>query len=532
MNMNLHRTKKDGQKDTSAKDDVYRVAEEVDSAYHLNLLVDNTGVGSSQFKFAYGTRGLLSHKQKPIVDYAPGVAALLDYEKLGGISGGAPKFDKASIQLLVEGSVLLSRFVLDYFYHTQYLDKQGYNLVRKLLVDGQAALGPNNPVQHLSCQTSKFTKDDNSSVGSFWATTQNVVMMAENDNIRQSIYRLIACLRQGGNNTLFDTDRKKMQLFNILDLNLVPINFHSLQREIPFVNLMNYSHTFDHLVKQTIGVEFKGKSLNEIHGLPPAGPGADGDVSAAASGKFSSSAGKDAYYSPTNMEQVYSANEFISTLYPEDQLVRHLMYPLGFRRLTEYANHVYKIMAGDTSLSLNRPKYLSDQLWNKVLLNNLYDNLLFGNKSGLVESRRIANLLSPDDSTDNRQVNINGAPIANDSVEPLIGGILTAGLKTLGGLNPLVDNLSYIGQDGKEKNVYSGNNAVTHRLGLEGYLRYNTRLVRWIEWPAQIQRVVRILMRQQLEWIQDPIVYEHNALAEGVTEYGSDNRGYMLADFE
>ena len=535
MNFNLHRTQKDGQKDTTAKDNTYDQVEESKRAYHLNLLVDNTGVGSSQFKFAYGTRGILSHRQKPLVDYAPGVSALLDYEKLGGISGGAPKFDKASIQLLVENSVLLSRFILDYSYHTQYLDQQGYNLVRKLLVEGQLALGDDTQVQHLSCQTSKFTKDDNSSVGSFWSNTQNVVMMAENDNIRQSIYRLISCLRQGGNNTLFDTDRKKMQLFNILDLNLVPINFHSLQREIPFINLMNYSHTFDHLVKQTIGVEFKGKSLNEIHGLPPAGPGDNGEIAAGAAPAFSVSAGKDSYYLPTNMEQVYSANEFYSTRYPEDHLVRHLMYPLGFRRLNEYANHVYRIMAGDTSLSLNRPKYLSDQLWNKVLLNILYYNPNFGDPSGLNESRRIANKSMSFKSNVIKLVSLYAGDIQNDSKEPLINGILILNWKDVN-INPVVAVLSYIGSDGTEKHVYNAplgaDYPITHRLGLEGYLRYNTRLVRWIEWPAQIQRIVRILMRQQLEWIQDPIVYEHNALAEGVTEFSSDNRGYILADFE
>jgi len=64
-----------------------------------------------------------------------------------------------------------------------------------------------------------------------------------------------------------------------------------------------------------------------------------------------------------------------------------MIHPIGFRRLHEYVNDVYKIMAGNTSLSLNRPKYLSDQLWNKVLLNNLYDSTVVDTSSQLAASR-------------------------------------------------------------------------------------------------------------------------------------------------
>jgi hypothetical protein len=276
---------------------------------------------------------------------------------------------------------------------------------------------------------------------------------------------------------------------------------------------MNYSATFDHLVKQTIGVGFKGKSLTEIHGLLPSGDGTN--------------------YMVANMEEVYSDAEFGNTKYPEDQLVRHLMYPLGFRRLREYVNDVYRIMAGSTSLSLNRPKFLSDQLWNKVLLNNLYDKAEFGDDRlavGLVESRRSAEFRG-DPKTRSIRVDLQDDQVADDTKEPLILGLISENLKADAAAGRIVKSLSYMKTDGDVEEVYSAS-ANSHRLGLEGYLRYNTRLVRWIEWIAQAQRVVRILMRQQLEWIQDPVVREHNAIAESTTEFGSDNRGYMLQDFE
>jgi hypothetical protein len=39
-------------------------------------------------------------------------------------------------------------------------------------------------------------------------------------------------------------------------------------------------------------------------------------------------------------------------------------------------------------------------------------------------------------------------------------------------------------------------------------------------------------MRNQLEWLQDPVVMKHEALSEKVTDYGSNNRGFNLDDFE
>lgn len=69
------------------------------------------------------------------------------------------------------------------------------------------------------------------------------------------------------------------------------------------------------------------------------------------------------------------------------------------------------------------------------------------------------------------------------------------------------------------------------RLGYEGYIRYNSKLIRWVEWFAQIQRVMRLLMRNQLEWVRDPVVQSSDALAEEVTEYRNNNI-FQLADYE
>ena len=64
-----------------------------------------------------------------------------------------------------------------------------------------------------------------------------------------------------------------------------------------------------------------------------------------------------------------------------------------------------------------------------------------------------------------------------------------------------------------------------------GYVRYQTIIVRYIEWFVHLQRVMRLLMRDQLTWVNDPIVHKSNALSNEITEYDSNNK-FEMSDFE
>ena len=56
------------------------------------------------------------------------------------------------------------------------------------------------------------------------------------------------------------------------------------------------------------------------------------------------------------------------------------------------------------------------------------------------------------------------------------------------------------------------NEGIVNKWHLIGYNRYHTVTVRYIEWFIHIQRVMRLLMRDQLNWVNDPIVHKSNAL--------------------
>ena len=409
----------------------------------------NSTLGGGAFKFTYGTRGLLHYKQKPSIEFAPGVSALLNAynNKLGGASG----FEEKLMADLTKNSILLARWVTDFMYHKQILDKIDWEYIRKLV---------GSDVFNLSCQTSRSVSPADYS---FFGKTSNVAFLSENDNFKQSVHRLISSI-VSSENKLYGLERSKFRIFNILDLNIVPINIHAMQREIPFVNILNYAYTFDNFVKNFVGVQYKGQTTRDITNT------SDSDL----------------------------------LVYPEDFIVKTLMYPLGYRSTKDYLNNVYKIMAGNTSLSLNKPKYLSDQLWNKVLLNSLYlsryNSLPLDN---LNEARRVSTALNVRSTT---------FPISNGDIDEDKHNL---------------KGLSFI----RNNKVESIEFLATEDLRNIGYDRYNTNLVRWLEMFVQSQRIVRLFMRNQLEWVQDPVVHGTVSISEDVTEY-KNNNVFKLEDFE
>lgn len=513
----------------------------------------NIGVGSSAFKFAYGTRGLLGYND-PSIDLAPGVTSILNI--YNSKVGGAASYDKRKMGDTFNNTVLLLRYATDYIYHKTALGdgdinkcigftKQFVENAEKIGTPGQA---PMNIVTNLSCQTANhglyYNTEDQIALNAnlipynrlkvgrdaFFTSQTNITLLIDNDNYKQSVYRLLSCITQTNqkNARITNMNRKTLRVYNILDSNIVPINFHALQSEIPLVNIMNYSYTFDHMVKNFIGIESK---LDNVRDIPvkyidefPAGN---------RTAKIASTL--------TDMQK-YSK--------PEDSLVRMLIAPRGSRKVNEFSLMTWRIMAGDTSLNLNKPKYLSDQLWNKVLLQSLYmPEVTVPNMSG---TSWTANPAAPGTNFNELQIpdarlrgNVNNRAFPTDLPELEVltygnptdnppSGFLT-GMQTSSHVHTFIykDNANKRQQGYSVMSAYpnTGSAAIASRWNKEGYIRYQTKIVRYIEWFVHLQRVMRFLMRGQLEWVNDPIVNQSNAIAEEITEYRGNNT-FQLKDFE
>ena len=180
-------------------------------------------------------------------------------------------------------------------------------------------------------------------------------------------------------------------------------------------------------------------------------------------------------------------------------------------------------MAGNESLTLNRPKYLSDQLWNKVLLNSMFNK----GPSGSTLNDTVQNI-----SNDQRTM-LRGHSYDNKTGnEPLD----TAG--PVGEMSYGYNEITILRDVTNRKNkhetnvdVIISNQIKAREWQAEGYNRYHTTIVRYVEWFVHLQRVMRLLMRDQLSWVNDPIVHKSNVINEQVTEYDS-NRKFELSDFE
>jgi hypothetical protein len=416
----------------------------------------STGPGSDSFKFAYGTRGLLSDNSEPNIELAPGVLSVLD--TYNSKIGGAMSYDKKQIVDCFTCSTYLLRYTTDYLYHKTYLGDQDLNKNTSFFVVGHEAGGQfTNVLRNLSCQTGKHglkkpllmtsgVTDDKSP----FRNISSVTRMVDNDNFKDSIAAMMNCITQSQKDFSNQTsDRQSLRIYNILDLNIVPINFHAMQREIGFANIFNYSYTFDEIIKKTLGIALANES------------------------------------STTMAITTHKANEKSG-----DFLARRLIGPHNVVERASYDLHVSKLMAGYAGLELGTPKYLSDQLWNKVLLNTVY------------AGRNASDAARGFSQGDRQQLHNTLSIRYPDPADPDTPKILVA-----------------------------ANDLNVALLKDEGYNRYNTHLVRNMDWFVQLQRVMRFIMRKQLSWVSSPIVHSSDTLTPEVTEY-SDNKSFTIDEFE
>jgi hypothetical protein len=447
-------------------------ASTVNSIFDLSIIPSVVhGVGSPQFKFTYGTRGILS-KQEPSLDFAPGVKSLL--KQYNSKVGGAATFDDKLMSSLTKETIYISRWIVDYMYHQQVLCKHDWtgmrNLIRKNQQDNTIMpvygydfiLTDPRIVSNLSCQTSKHAPTP---AYDRWSKKSSVLALIENDDVNRSRRVLLECIRTGAQNPLRLEDRQQLRIYNILDMNIVPINLHAMQREVPFINILNYSYTFDQLVKNYFGDDTRDLLVSQLQ-------------------------------------------DNINTDKTRDALVKFVAHPLGVRTPRDYVTNVYQLMNGTDTTKLGRPKYLSDQLWNKVLINTLYEN--------------DGNFAKPNYDIINADMRrFPGVPTQQAiqySVNPTIMPALAVS-----------NTLTYYNRDNVTQ-VNVGGNLVDYAY--KGFLRYNSKLVRYLEWFTQLQRISRYIMRDELEWVQDPVVQGSDALAEEVTEFRNNNDVFSLEEYE
>ena len=447
---------------------------------------------------------------------APGVLNSIDL--YNSKIDASKSFDKKQLTTSFINSVHLLRYVTDYMYHKTYLGDQNLDKLTDFYILGTANSGDpalvnsyRNMLQNLSCQTARHSKNNESfrtsiigTNSAYFINSQNIIKLIETDNYKQAVGTMLKCVLENAiANNMFQYDRINMRIYNILDANIVPINFHALQRELALSNIYNYSYTFDHYIREILEVRNSYTNTELATGF---GESPDPNI--------------PDYNFPINYE------------FSSDMLVQILNNPRGYRNVHNYVNGIWNLMSGNDGLGLSKPKYLSDQLWNKVLCNSIYApggvnqyaraQVNIGENKHLNKgygSNRVLNM-----HLDNRL--LEPATSMSDRVPP---NNVSMRLETI--TYQANSDLPFHNNTNKHK-INIVNTGMNPKIMTDmGYTRYQTILVRYIEWIVHMQRVMNLFMRDQLEWINDPVASGQNAIDTNVTEYRSNER-YKLSDFE
>lgn len=158
-----------------------------------------------------------------------------------------------------------------------------------------------------------------------------LITLNESTDLQYNKRHLLGLFSELGNSNI--NERKTARFFNILDLNIVPINVHALQQKVPLINLLNYAFTFEKFAIERLGVQPQfGNNNDQIFGPEEA-----------------------------NVSNVKSA------------FARMLIHPYASVSPDHFNIWHSRIAVGATGsdIPMDRPKYFSDQIYNKVCLQSL-----------------------------------------------------------------------------------------------------------------------------------------------------------------
>jgi chaperonin cofactor prefoldin len=307
--------------------------------YHLKSIDINeflpvSSVGMDKFKYLYGTRGLLQEWiKKPLLENAPGIMSIC--EKYNMSVDIRAKCDKTMMESFMKSVVELNR----YLYDTRHIKTHcGMpKLTSYSLISLNSMIDNTSDISLITTRIAYQLEVD----------LQDVIRLTENSIPEDSIKKIVSKLSSDNIPT------GNLELQNILDLNIVPINVHALMREIPLVNLYNYSYTFDMLMMEY----FYNGNL-------------EGQENAQ---RIGTNRAKLCEYA-TNMRFMTSKDAYVALMLEPYRELKEDNEKDLFRGM----------MNGDAnSKELGRPKFLSDQLYNKVLLSSVYTGIIHA-QSGTV----------------------------------------------------------------------------------------------------------------------------------------------------
>lgn len=361
-----------------------------------SVFLPTHALGSNSSKFMYGTRALLHKFDAPSMAQAPGFASTMDYATLS-IAG----VEKRKIEAFFGAFVRAARYINE-TRHFKSILNAGVSLVAAfdaassfssadlIITDSGvngAAAGAKDVTNKWDMSICAPSANNITVTGSSGAARDlfNPAASPQVDLLARPIYQAkntLGEIIQLTENTAREEQIKKivdyiaksvtentteLEVLNIIDLNIVPINVHALMRDIPLANLYNYSYTCDRMIIELFyGLKNKNaqKLIEQLcNASATANPATNG------------------------IADLTSAKDLLTAL---------LLNP--YREITPAEGDlVHQMFVGATAIDgLGRPKFISDQIYNSAIFGEMYGSAASYSEVGPAANRNVKFALTPD----------------------------------------------------------------------------------------------------------------------------------------
>jgi hypothetical protein len=263
--------------------------------------------GSELFKFGYATRKLYNDSESALkLSLLPGVDNNLSV--FNGMVSPNLQLLNSNVEDLLQNTLEILRYTMEIQFNKSWMDPNN---------GAPASHNSNHIINGAVVRPPAYAYD----LGVILNTAESNDLK-ENKKLITNGYSI---------NAGVDTDsRQKARIYNIIDLNVVPINIHALSRDVPLINLINYSYTLDEIVDQFVRKTWRNRPGYQMNKDDPIAK------------------------------------------YPEDIICKLIKDPYVKINASEYYSLVIRAIVGDTGMNSGRVKFLGDQMLNKSLLNTLY----------------------------------------------------------------------------------------------------------------------------------------------------------------
>lgn len=300
------------------------------ATYNDERLFPRHTLGTPGFRVAYGHRQLLARDTPVGFEQMPGVRALL--AAYNGVNAKREQLDESQYLRFAQNVVAALRFVTVARNYKSALTTSSSLFSAASLIGGANGLA-------------NYDKGRNQGVAAYAVAApavdaQVVLSVVENSNRAEEAGKISARVGAAAAAVGAASGRQTEWIYNLVDMNIVPINVHALMRSSPLANLYNYEFTFEQMAASVFGEQ---------------------------SAQYTKAGGL------TDAETKSTRQMHLRLLVDPFTPVSAAMYGSDALDLGS-AGFVQRIFRGDNNLGMARPKFLSDQVFNKALFGSVYQS--------------------------------------------------------------------------------------------------------------------------------------------------------------